>query len=117
MKPARHRLQDPLLHARQMQDAYVFILAGRHNTASLAGKLRVSVPTASRIVEQLRKDLMRRGKHLVSVRSGAGFYYEVRDDGRAQRLERDPLMTFVIPARSTRREALKAEDQDIYQAD
>jgi hypothetical protein len=100
-----------------MQAAYVFILAGKHNTASLAGKLGVSVPTASRIVEQLRKDLLRHGRHLVSIRSEAGFHYEVRDDARAQRFERDPLVTLVIPARSRRRQTLKAEDQELYESD
>ncbi len=117
MKPARRGVLDPLEPTRQMQHAHVFILAGKHNTASLAGKLSVSVPTASRIVEQLRKDLLRHGKHLISVRTETGFHYEVRDEARPQRFERDPLMTLVISARSSRRPTLKAEDQDIYGSD
>ncbi len=117
MKPARRRESEPFEPTRQMQHAHVFILAGKHNTASLADKLSVSVPTASRIVEQLRKDLLRHGKHLISVRTETGFHYEVRDEARTQRFERDPLMTLVIPARSSRRPLLKTEDQDIYGSD
>jgi hypothetical protein len=117
MKSTRRHVLNPLKTTRQTQHAYVFISAGKHNTASLAGKLGVSVATASRIVEQLRKDLLRHDKHLVSVRSEAGFHYEVRDGARAQRLERDPLVTLVIPARPPRRAFLKPEDQDLYGSD
>jgi DNA-binding transcriptional regulator LsrR (DeoR family) len=102
---------------RQMKDAYLFILAGEHNAASLAGKLGVSLPTASRLLEMLRKDLARRGKRLVSVRSEDGFHYEVRDDARLRRISRDPLVTLAIPARGARRDGLKAEDRDIYDGD
>jgi hypothetical protein len=102
---------------RRMKDAYLFILAGEHNAASLAATLGVSLPTASRLVEVLRKDLSRRGKRLVSVRSEDGFHYEVRDDARIGRIARDPLVTLLITARGARRSALKAEDRDIYDGD
>jgi hypothetical protein len=100
-----------------MRDAYLFIVSGGQNAASLAGKLGVSVPTASRLVEALKKDLGRRGKHLVSVRSEAGFHYEVQDDERPRRVERDPLVTLTIPARGRRRKGMKAEDRQVYDRD
>ncbi len=102
---------------RQIKDAYLFILAGEHNSASLAEKLNVSVPTASRLVQGLKKDLARRGKRLVSVRSEEGFHYEVRDDERSRRIIGDPLVTLTIPARRARRQGMKAEDRDIYDWD
>jgi hypothetical protein len=114
MKPAQRGNKDVLRQTKQMQEAYVFILAGHHNAASLAQKLGVSVPTASRVVEQLRQDLMRHKKRLVSVRSEEGFHYEVQDDARAHRIQHDPMVSLVIPARSARRTGLKAEDHDIY---
>src|ERR1041384_5320821 len=108
MTPAHKRLRD-------MRDAYLFILSGDHSASSLAGKLGVSVPTASDLVEALKKDLARRGKRLVSVRSEEGFHYEVRDDERARRVGRDALMTVTIPAREGRRRGLKAEEREVYE--
>jgi hypothetical protein len=114
--PRRH-LKDFRQQDRQMTDAYLFILSGEHNAASLAAKLSVSVPTASRLIEGLRKDLARRGKRLVSVRSEQGFHYEVRDEERLRRMSRDSLVTLTIPARGARREGMKVEDRDIYDWD
>jgi len=102
---------------RQIQETYLFILSGEHNSASLAATLRVSVPTASRLVEGLKKNLARRGKRLVSVRSEEGFHYEVRDDERSRRMMGDPLVTLTIPARGARRQNLKGEDREIYDGD
>jgi len=111
-RPGNTRAQD-----RKVKDAYLFLLSGTHNTASLAAKLEVSVPTASRLVEAVKKDLARRGRRLVSVRSEEGFRYEVRDEGRGARIARDPLLSTTIRARARRPGALKAEDRDIYAED
>lgn len=117
MSPAHERLSDFRKHDRKMKDAYLFILSGSHNAASLAAKLDVSLPTASRLVKSLRKDLARRGRRLVSVRSEGGFHYEIRDEERERRIARDPLMMTTIPARGGRRGGLKTEDRDIYEWD
>jgi len=117
MPLVQRRLKDSREHERQMKDAYLFILAGEHNAASLAAKLGVSVPTASRLIEGLKRDLTRRGKRLVSVRSDEGFHYEVRDEERPRRITRDPLVTLTIPMRGGSRKGLKAEDGDIYDWD
>jgi hypothetical protein len=117
MALAQRRLKDFGQQDRQIRDAYLFILGGKHNAASLAAKLGVSVPTASRLVEGLKKDLARRGKRLVSVRSEEGFHYEVRDDERVRRIMRDPIVTLTIPVRGAHRKGLKGEDRDIYDWD
>lgn len=117
MTLAQRSLKDSRGHDRQMKDARLFILAGKHNAASLAARLGVSVPTASRLVEGLKRDLARRGMRLVSVRSAKGFHYEVMDDAKLRRVARDPLVTLVIPARRSRPAGLKAEDRDIYDRD
>lgn len=117
MTQAQRRPKDVREQDRQLKEAYLFILAGEHNAASLAVKLGVSVPTASRVIEGLKKDLARSGRRIVSVRSEAGFHYEVRDDARPRRIAHDPLVTVSIPARGPRRESLKAEDRDIYEWD
>ena len=120
MSLARRALKSPKevrLQDLQRRDAELFIQGGEHNAASLAAKLGVSVPTASRLIEGLKKDLARRGKRLVSVRSEAGFHYEVRDEGRARRISRDPLVTLTIPGPGRRPEGIKPEDQDIYGRD
>ncbi len=111
------RVKDFPERDRRMKEAFLFILAGEHNAASLARKLGISVPTASRLVEVLKGSLARRGRRLVSVRTEGGFHYEVRDDERARRIQRDPLVTFTLPAGSRRRQGLKAEDRDLYDRD
>src|SRR5436190_23064989 len=100
---------------RRIKEVYLFILSGSHNTASLAAKLGLSVPTVSRLVESLKKDLVRRGKRLVSVRSDEGFHYEIRDEERERRISRDPLIMTTIPARGGRRGGWKSEDRDLYE--
>lgn len=114
---ARPRLRGRGEQVRQVKEAYLFLLAGRHHAASLAAKLGVSVPTASRVILLLRKELARSGRRLVSVHSGKGFHYEVRDDSRPERIVRDPLVTLSIPARKSRRGTLKAEDRELYEWD
>jgi hypothetical protein len=117
MSLARKHLGDPGDVGRQVKDLHLFILAGEYNAASLAAKLGVSVPTASRLVESLKRDLARQGKRLVSVRSEKGFHYEVRDPERARRIAKDPLVAFRIPAGGVRSGGLKNEDRDIYDWD
>jgi hypothetical protein len=111
-RPGESRAQD-----RKVKDAYLFILSGKYNAAALAGKLDVSVPTASRLLEGLKRDLVRRGRRLVSVRSEEGFHYEIRDEHREARLGRDPLLSTTIPARRGRRGLLKPEDRELYEGD
>ena len=117
MSLAQKRHTDVREHDRKMKDAYLFILSGSHNAASLAAKLNVSLPTASRLLESLRKHLARRGRRLVSVRSEEGFHYEVGDEDRERRIARDPLMMTTIPARGGHRGSLKTEDRGIYEWD
>jgi hypothetical protein len=117
MSLAQKRLKNVQAQVRQMQDALLFILAGKHNAASLASKLGVSVPTASRIVEILRKELARGGKNLVSVRSENSFHYLVSDPSRATRMARDPLFNLTIPVKGRPAKRLKGEDRDLYEGD
>ena len=117
MSLAQKRKVDVRTQNRKVKEAYLFLLSGMDNAESLALKLGVSVPTASRLVKTLRKDLARRGKRLVSVRSHEGFHYEVRDEGREERIARDPLLSTTIPARGGRTRPLKAEDRDLYEGD
>ena len=117
MKSAKRQEKREQARSGHVQEAYLHILAGKHNAASLAAHLGISVPTATRVVEELRKDLAGRGKRLVSVRTEDGFHYEVQDDQWAARVARDPLLTLVIPARVARREGLKPEDREIYEED
>ena len=117
MSVAQKHSGDVRAQDRKVKEAYLFLLTGKHNAASLARKHGVSVPTASRLVEALRRDLVRKGRRLVSVRSEEGFRYEIRDEDREGRLARDPLLSATIPDRGGRPTRLKPEDRDVYEAD
>lgn len=99
----------------QVEEAYLHIQGHGHNTRSLALKLGVSIPTAARVVEALRRELTRDGRRLVCVRSEGAWHYEVRDEDRGGRITGDRFVNLVIRAPKGRRpEGLKEEDRDIY---
>jgi hypothetical protein len=101
--------------ARQVRDAYLHLMGGRHDATSLAKSLGVSIATAARIIEALRAELRRKDMSLVSARSEDGFHYEIRAEAGAARLERDAFVRGVI--RGGRGRRLKPEDLDVYGGD
>jgi len=99
----------------QVEEAVLHIQGREHNTRSLALKLGVSIPTAARVVEALRRELAREGRRLVCVRSEGTWHYEVRDEDRGGRITGDRFVNLVIRVPRGRRPAgLKEEDRDIY---
>lgn len=101
-----------------VEEAYLHILAREHNTESLGRALGVAIPTAARVVETLRRELAKKRKRLVSVRSGGTWHYEVRDDDREGRVARDRFVNLVVRSPKGRRgPGLKVEDRDIYEWD
>ena len=99
------------------KDARLHILARDHTAETLAKALGVSRATALRILDDLRRALSAHGSRLVSVRDASGWRYEIRHD-RRRAVERDPLVTYVVPVTRRRRARWsKREDRDIYGRD
>lgn len=95
--------------------AYLHILAQEHNTDSLAKALAVSFPTATRVVEELRRKLASEGGDLVSVKTSKGWHYEIRQDRSNWR--EDPLWKLIGRVRSPKPRRMKPEDEIIYGRD
>ncbi len=80
-----------------MQMARLHLLSAAHTTATLARALRVSVPTAFRIVKRLRAD----GAKVVSVKDGKRWHFELRED-RGAAWRSDPLLGAIGIAKGKR---------------
>lgn len=94
-------------------EAYVFICQKAPSGAELAALLGVSIPTMSRVVAALRRE----GVDVVSLRGRERARYEVRDTRPWKEIEKDPLLTYVIPKEKVRRSRSKEENRQIYSRD
>ena len=77
-------------------EAYLHLKGRRHTAESLAKALGVSVASTSRVIELIKKDLKSKGGELVSVRTGSGWHYEIRDEKITEAAwQHDPLLRMV----------------------
>lgn len=94
-----------------LEEAYLHLTSAKHSTSSLARVLRVSVPTAFRIINQLR----RRGTRVESVKRGRHWYFEVIED-KALDLDwhSDPLLSAIGFIKGKHRTPGQSEDDVLY---
>jgi biotin operon repressor len=91
-----------------MTHALILLANGQLPLGELARRLGVSEVSVKRMIGKLRKA----GEEIVSVRTGKGAYYELRDARGWEEVKRDPLLTTVVPVRQTRVPRRKPEDAD-----
>ena len=112
MKAARTRARTGRRElSGRLDEAYLLLTAGRHTTAGLARALGVSVPTAFRVIERLR----RRGTKIESVKRGREWYFEVLEDEALEAAwKSDPLLRKIGFIRGARRKPGESEDDVLY---
>jgi hypothetical protein len=106
--------------ARLEERVHIHLLAGPHTTGSLSAACGTSVATLSRAVARLRVLLRKHGMELVSVRSGAGYRYEIfgAEDHVRKAWHGSLLKSLAgsVPERKSGRGA-KPEDEAVYGRD
>ncbi len=103
----------PARGKRVLEDRAWILLNQKQLSASrLAAELEVSEITAKRIIAALKKA----GWEIASVRVNGHSHYEIRDRHPWEELERDPLLTTLIPAGKAHPPRGKPEDRD-YDSD
>ena len=100
----------PSALARQ---AYYHILCRAHTAGTLAKALGVSVATVARLLAELRRTLAREGEHLVSVKEGASWRYEVREQD-AELWAGDPFVRAIGFAFNVKRPHGQSVDDALY---
>lgn len=100
--------------AELVEEAYLHILARDHNTHTLAKALGSSIATTARAVDDLRAKLAGHGAELVSVRTTAGWHFEIREEID---WKNDPLLKAVGSVTRSKPRWTKAEDESIYGRD
>jgi hypothetical protein len=93
--------------------AYLRILGGRHNAASLSASFGVSAATMFRVIANLRQRLAREGAELVSVRSARGWRFAILGDEERVRARWRAWRAKTRAAPKGRGERVKAEDAAI----
>lgn len=88
-------------------EAFLYISQKQVSAPGLAELLGVSVPTASRVVAQLRKS----GVNVVSIRDAEGWRYEIREK---RDWRQDPLVQGLGCVKRWKPEPAKSEDEIIY---
>ncbi len=103
--------------AELVQETYLHLLGDRpHTTASLARVLGVSAATTSRVLEDLRRDLSRRGMAVVSVRSGRSWRYLLTYPKGVPPVDpSDPLVRLVGSIKAWDDPRVRTEDDEIYE--
>jgi len=107
------RKADPEGRSGPARQAYHHILCRAHTAETLADVLGVSVATIARLLAGLRRTLAREGASLVSVKEGASWRYEVREQ-EADLWERDPFVRSIGFATHVRRPRGRSVDDALY---
>lgn len=114
---AKTRARRSPRRAELVQEAYLHILGDRpRTTASLARVLGVSAATTSRVLEDLRRDLSRKGMAVVSVRSGRSWRYLLTYPKGVPPVDpNDPLVRLVGSIKTWDEPRFRTEDDEIYE--